>query len=87
MKAKIINFRRGRHTPTMNQFLIEAEGIDSRAKASQLIGKKVVWTSPGKKEIFGKITSAHGNKGLVRARFSKGLPGEAIGKQIKIIEK
>lgn len=88
MKATILNFRRGRHTQTMNQFLLEIPGVDSRAMASGFIGKRVKWTSPGKlkKEIFGKITNTHGNNGIVRARFSRGLPGDVIGKKIDIIE-
>lgn len=84
MKATIVNFRRGRHTQTTNQFIIGIEGIDTRAKASQFIGKKVVWKTKSGKEISGKITSQHGNSGLVRARFSKGLPGEAIGSKLEV---
>lgn len=88
MKATILSFRRGRHTQTTNQFLLELPGVDSKSLASGFIGKRVKWTSPGrlKKEIFGKITNVHGNNGVVRARFSKGLPGEAIGKKIDVLE-
>ena len=87
MKATIISFRRGRHTQRTNQFLLEVEGVDTRSKASQLIGKRVVWTSPAKKQIYGKITQPHGNRGLLRTRFSKGLPGTAIGTGVDIVEK
>lgn len=88
MKATIVNYRGGRHTQTMNQLLLEIPGVDSRQLASGFIGKRVKWTSPGKlkKEIFGKITSIHGNNGILRARFSKGLPGEVLGKEIEILE-
>jgi large subunit ribosomal protein L35Ae len=88
MKATIVNFRRGRHTQTMNQFLLEIPGVDSGALASGFVGKRVKWTSPGrlKKDIFGKITNTHGNNGIVRARFSRGLPGDAVGKKVYIIE-
>ncbi len=88
MKAIILNFRRGRHTQTMNQLLLEIPGVDSRAMASGFIGKRVKWISPGrlKKEIFGKITNTHGSNGVVRARFSRGLPGDVIGKKVEILE-
>lgn len=86
MKARVLSFRRGRHTQKTNQFLLEIEGVDSRAKASQMIGRRVVWKSPAKKEIHGKITAPHGNKGALRARFSRGLPGTALGKDIEVIE-
>jgi len=86
MKATILSFRRGRHTQTNNQFLLEMEGLDSRGKAAQLIGKRVLWKSPGRKEIFGKITDTHGNKGIVRARFSRGLPGSALGTKVEVLD-
>ncbi len=86
MNATIVSYRRGRHTQTTNQVLIEIDGVDSRALASGFIGKRVVWRTPSKKEIYGKITQPHGNRGVLRARFSKGLPGEAIGKKVEILE-
>jgi large subunit ribosomal protein L35Ae len=88
MKATVVSFRRGRHTHTMNQLLLEMPGVDSKALASGFIGKRVKWTSPGKlkKEIFGKITNIHGSNGVVRARFSRGLPGEIVGKKVDILE-
>lgn len=84
VKAILIQFRRGRRTIKEKHFLIEVEGSDSREKASKFVGKEVVWTSPAKKEIKGKIASAHGNKGVVRAIFEKGLPGQAIGTEVKL---
>jgi large subunit ribosomal protein L35Ae len=87
MKATILSFRRGRHTQRTNQFLLEVGGIDTRAKASQLIGRRVVWTSPANKTIHGKISQPHGNKGVVRVRFSRGLPGTAVGTKVEIAEK
>ena len=78
MKGKVIQFRRGRHTVHERHFLIEVEGVDTREKAGKLVGKKVEWKSPAGKIIKGKISSAHGNKGVVRAIFEKGLPGQAV---------
>ena len=83
-KALILSFRRGRHRQRTNQFLLEVEGVDTRAKAAQYIGKSVVWKSPAKKEISGKIMQPHGNSGVLRARFSKGLPGTALGTKVEI---
>lgn len=86
MKGIIHNFRGSRRIKTGNQMIIEVEGTDDKAKAEKLIGKEVVWTSPGKNktEIKGKISAVHGNKGAVRAIFERGLPGQAIGTEIKI---
>lgn len=61
-------------------------GIDNKEKAKALVGKKVVWTSPGKekKQITGKVSAAHGNKGAVRAIFERGLPGQSLGQEANI---
>ena len=86
MKAKIIQFRRGRKTFKPRHFLIEVEGSKSREDASKFVGKTATWTSTGKdaKIITGKISSAHGGNGVVRAIFERGLPGQAIGTDVEI---
>ena len=86
MKGKVIQFRRGRHIVHERHFLIEVEGVSDRAKAEKLVGKEVVWTSPGKlkKEIKGKISAPHGNNGVVRAIFEKGLPGQALATTVEV---
>ncbi|MEA3248504.1 MAG: 50S ribosomal protein L35ae [Nanoarchaeota archaeon] len=84
--AKVIQFRRGRKTYTPRHFLIEIPGIDSRGKAKEFVGKTAEWKSSGKEPtiIKGKIASAHGGNGVIRAIFEKGLPGQAIGTDVEI---
>lgn len=84
MKGKVIQFRRGRKTIHEKHFLIEVEGSKSRKDAEKFVGKEVFWKSPAGKVIKGKISSAHGNKGVVRAIFEKGLPGQAVTTGVEI---
>ena len=84
VNGKVIQFRRGRKTIHERHFLIEIPGVDSRAKAEKFVGKEVIWKSPAGKEIKGKVSSAHGNKGVVRAIFEKGLPGQAVTTNVEI---
>jgi large subunit ribosomal protein L35Ae len=84
MKGVIANFRGGRHTQYNNQMIVIADGVDSKDKASKLVGKKVVWTSPAKKQISGDVRSAHGSKGALRVLFEKGMPGQSIGQSVEI---
>ena len=88
-KGRVIQFRRGRHTITEKHFLIEIDGLKTRKEAEKFVGKEVEWKSPAGKIIKGKISGAHGNKGVVRAIFERGLPGQAIttGVEIKWMEK
>ncbi len=84
INAKVIQFRRGRHIIHERHFLIEIEGSKTREDAEKFVGKEVEWKSPAGKVIKGKISSAHGNKGVVRAIFEKGLPGQAVTMKVEI---
>ena len=84
INGKVVQFRRGRHTVHERHFLIEVEGSSNRTEAEKFIGKQVTWVSPAGKIIKGKIQGAHGNKGIVRAIFEKGLPGQAITTKVEI---
>jgi large subunit ribosomal protein L35Ae len=66
--------------------IIMVDGTDNKEKAAKLVGKSVSWTAPGKekKEIKGKISAAHGNKGILRVLFEKGMPGQSIGAKVNI---
>lgn len=82
--GKVIQFRRGRKTIHERHYLIEIEGIKDKIGAEKFVGKEVLWTSPAKKIIKGKVSAAHGNKGVVRAIFEKGLPGQAVTTNVEI---
>ena len=84
MEGIIVNYRRGRHNQTCNQLIIQVEDVDSKEKAAGLVGKGVVWKTPANKELKGKISGAHGNKGAVRALFETGIPGQALGTKVEI---
>jgi len=85
MKGKVIQFRRGRHTVHERHFLLDV-GAKNRKEAEKFIGKTVSWKSPAGKIITGKIAAPHGNNGLVRAIFEKGLPGQAITTEVEVKE-
>ena len=84
MEAVIVNFRRGRRTQKDNQMVLLIDGINSKDKAKSLVGKKVAFTTESGKIIQGKVSFPHGNSGAVRAIFERGMPGQSIGKKVKI---
>lgn len=84
MKGKVVQFRRGKQDYKPRHFLVEIEGIATRKDAENMVGKHVEWKSPGGKLIKGEISAPHGNKGIVRAIFEKGLPGQAITTEVEI---
>jgi large subunit ribosomal protein L35Ae len=84
MEGIIKNFRQGRHTQKTNHVLISVKGYEDKDKAKELVGKQVVWKTPAGKEIVGEIKATYGNKGVVRAIFEKGLPGQALAQKVMI---
>lgn len=83
MKGIVVQFRRSRKRIKERHFLLDL-GFKNREEAKKAEGKEVVWKSPAGKEIKGKISSAHGNKGIVRAIFEKGLPGQAVTTEVEV---
>ncbi len=82
--GKVVQFRRGRHIIAEKHMLIEIENVSTREEAKKFVGKSVEWKSPAGKIIKGKISEAHGNNGVVRAIFEKGLPGQSVSQEVKI---
>lgn len=83
VKAQVISFRRSLKRIHKRHFILDA-GMKNKEEAEKMKGKEVEWISPAKKVIKGKISGSHGNKGLVRAIFEKGLPGQAINDEVEI---
>jgi large subunit ribosomal protein L35Ae len=80
----IVNYRVGPKTQRSKECIIQFSHVSSVSEASRLIGRKVAWKDDDNK-IIGKIVDLHGKKGLVRARFRKGLPGQALGTTVELI--
>ena len=84
VKGIVVQFRRGRHRIHERHYLIDL-GMKNREEAKKMVGKEVEWKSPAGKVIKGKVSDAHGNKGLVRAIFESGLTGQAMSTEIEIV--
>jgi large subunit ribosomal protein L35Ae len=80
----IVNYRIGPRSQNPRECIIRFGQAGSVSEAGKLIGKKVAWQS-GDNRLIGKIVSLHGKKGLVLARFRKGVPGQALGTTVELI--
>mgnify|MGYP001076207953 CR=1 FL=1 len=72
----------------MNHSLLKIEGVHSREDVSFYLGKRVayVYRAPkGIKVVWGKITAAHGNSGVVKARFSRNLSPRTMGATARVM--
>ena len=82
--GRIMNYRIGIRTQSSRECLIKFTGVNSVAQAGPLMGQKVVWKGANKTHV-GKIAGFHGKKGVVRAKFKKGVPGQALGTTVESI--
>lgn len=83
MKGILVQFRRSRKRICEKHYLLDL-GFQNREEAKKATGKIVSWKSSAGKVIKGKISDAHGNKGLVRAIFESGLPGQAMTNEVEV---
>ena len=79
-----MSYRRGKHNQRNRQILIKIAGIRDRKEAARFIGRQAIWTSPKGTPHIGKIVGVLGRRGMVKATFQKGLPGDAIGAELRI---
>jgi large subunit ribosomal protein L35Ae len=83
--ARITNYRIGIRTQSSREILIQIIGdTESVAQAGQLVGKKVVWKNRTCK-LVGQIVGLHGKNGMLKAKFKNGVPGQAIGSTVEVI--
>jgi large subunit ribosomal protein L35Ae len=64
--------------------LVQFARVTSVSEVGQLVGRKVVLKYGNNKSI-GKIVGLHGKKGLVRVKFRKGVPGQALGATVELV--
>jgi large subunit ribosomal protein L35Ae len=82
--GRITNYRTGPKSQTSNVCLIEFEGYKSATLAGKLCGQKVTWKNETT-SIIGKIIGLHGKNGMVKVRFTRGVPGQAIGTIVELV--
>jgi large subunit ribosomal protein L35Ae len=82
--GRIMNYRIGIRTQNSRECLIQFNSVDSAAQAGHLMGQKVVWKGKNN-NLIGKIIDVHGKNGTVRAKFKKGIPGQALGTTVELI--
>jgi large subunit ribosomal protein L35Ae len=82
--ARIVNYRIGPREQSSKEILIQIIGTDSASKNGQFVGKKVVWKNKTA-NLVGQIVGLHGKNGILKAKFKKGVPGQALGTTVELI--
>ncbi len=80
----LVNYVIGPRSQTSKQCLIKFAHVTSPGEASRLVGRKIVWKGSTEASI-GVVIAIHGRNGLVKARFRKGVPGQALGTAVELM--
>ena len=92
-KAIFTGFKRGQRSQVNNTALVAIQNCKDRRSASFYHGKRVAYiyrkknakTGINYKAIWGRVSTSHGQSGLVRVKFAKNLPSFAIGSSLRVM--
>jgi large subunit ribosomal protein L35Ae len=85
----ILGYKRGLRTQNNSISLIKIKGCDDKTAADFYLGKKVAFITKAADGAFrvnwGKVSRHHGANGVVRCRFRRNLPPQAIGGRVRVM--
>merc|ERR1711862_245453 len=92
-KGTLLGFRRSQANQYPDTSLVKIEGVNERKEVEYYLGKRVAYiyrvTRPRQGRKFkvnwGRIVKAHGNSGVVRAKFTKNLPPKTMGACVRVM--
>lgn len=94
VKGAVVGFTRNLANQKSHTALLKIQNVNDKASTGFYLGKKVFYIYKAQKAdkkgskfraIAGKVTRPHGTNGAVRAKFSTNLPGQAVGKNVRVM--
>ena len=93
VKGAFIGFKRSVASQDNGTALLKIKNVTSRDDAKWYLGKRVayIYRAPTVKDgshyraIWGRVMRPHGNSGVVRAKFLRNLPSQAMGATVRVM--
>merc|ERR1719393_534039 len=92
-KGVLLGYKRSKTNQYPANTLMKIEGVRTREDTQFYLGKRVAYVYKAKREVknskfrvlWGKVRRAHGNSGMVRAKFRKNIPPKAFGAPCRVM--
>jgi len=92
-KGSILGFKRGRRNTYNHTTLCAINDVTDKESTEYYLGKKIAYIYRAKVEkagshfrcIWGKVIRRHGSNGVVRCKWARNIPAEAIGSSVRVM--
>jgi len=92
VKGSILGYKRSKANQNMNTALLSIDGVVTKKEVDFYLGKRIAFIYKARTQkkgtlyraMWGKVARAHGNTGVVRAKFRKNLPPHSLGGTVRV---